>query len=273
MKLTILKLTFIGCLTVASFTTVNAQETEAKKANAEELAKQLANPVASLISVPFQNNTDYGIGAFNGSRNTLNFQPVFPLKLTTNLNLITRLVLPIVSQHDITGAGNEESGLSDALLSAIVSPAIPKNGLIWGVGPAILVPTATNDFLGTKKWGVGPQALVLKQANGWTYGMLANQVWSFAGDNSRADVNQMFLQPFLIYNWKSGAGVNAVAEITQNWEAETTTAFFIPSVSGVTKLGSQTISLVFGPRIPLSAPSGGKPDFGFRGGVTFVFPK
>jgi hypothetical protein len=254
-----------------SIGTMNAQNTSAS--SAADLAKQLANPVASLISVPFQNNTDYGIGPLNGSRNTLNFQPVIPLKLTDNLNLITRLVLPIVSQHNITGLGNEESGLSDALVSAIVSPAIPKNGLIWGVGPAILAPTATNDFLGFDKWGVGPQALVLKQSNGWTYGALANQIWSFAGNNDRADVSQMFVQPFLIYNWTSGAGVNAVAEITQNWKGDATTAYFIPSVSGVTKLGSQTISLVFGPRIPLAAPSGGKPDFGFRGGITFVFPK
>jgi hypothetical protein len=272
MKLKWLKLTFIGCISIVSFT-VNAQETNPATNSAEDIAKQLANPVASLISVPFQNNTDVGIGSLHGYRNTLNFQPVYPIQLSSKMNLITRLVLPIISQQNITGLDKKESGLSDALFSAMFSPATPKNGLIWGGGPAILLPTATNDFLGFKKWGVGLQALVLKQANGWTYGALVNQVWSFAGDDTRDDVSQMFIQPFLIYNFKSGAGINNVFEITQNWEGNTTTAFYIPSISGVTKLGKQTVSLVVGPRIPLAAPDGAKPDFGVRAGVTFVFPK
>lgn len=251
--------------------TANAQDAPAE--TAADLAKKLANPIASLISVPFQNNLDVGIGEYNGSRNTLNFQPVIPITLSPNLNVITRMVMPIVSQHDITGPGTKQSGLSDTTVSALFSPSNGKNGLTWGVGPIFLAPTATDKFLGTEKLGVGPTAIVLKQANGWTYGALVNQIWSIAGKDDRADVNQLFVQPFLIYNWKSGAGLNAVAEITQNWEGDATTAFFIPSITGVTKLGSQTVSLVFGPRIPLAAPSGGKPDFGVRGGVTFVFPK
>lgn len=241
--------------------------------DAAELAKKLANPVASLISIPFQNNTDVGIGEFNGSKNTLNIQPVIPFNLTDKLNLITRVILPIISQQNIYGLDSKQTGLSDAVISAFFSPAEAKNGVIWGAGPVFLVPTATDDLLGTKKFGVGPTALILKQANGWTYGVLANQIWSVAGDEDRSDVNQMFVQPFLVYNWKSGAGLGINSEITQNWEGNSTVAFLNPTVSAVTKLGTQIVSLVVGPRIQLIAPDGTKADFGVRAGLTFVFPK
>lgn len=250
---------------------LSAQEKPA--ASAEELAKKLANPVASLISVPFQNNMDVGIGPINGSRNTLNIQPVIPISITPKLNLIGRVILPVITQHDITGENTKQSGLSDAVVSAFFSPSETKNGLTWGAGPVFLVPIATDDFLGAKKFGVGPTALVLKQGGGWTYGALFNQIWSIAGDEDRGDISQMFLQPFLNYNWKSGAGLGGNFEITQNWEAETTIVFLNPTISGVTKLGKQTISLVVGPRICLSAPDGAKPDFGVRTVLIFVFPK
>lgn len=250
--------------------TVRGQEQH----SAEELAKKLSNPVASLISAPLQNNTDYGIGPNNGSKNTLNFQPVVPVPLSPKLNLIVRMILPIITQYDVTGPGTKESGLSDMSLTGFFAPTNAKNGLTWGAGPAFLIPTGTNDFLTTKKWGVGPSALILKQTKGGlTFGFLVNQVWSFAGDDSRADVSQMFLQPFFVHNWKSGAGVGLNAEITSNWEASTTLAFINPTVSGVTKLGKQTVSLAVGPRIPVAGPSESRPDFGFRGVLTFVFPK
>lgn len=251
---------------------VNAQETK-PPASAEELAKKLSNPVASLISVPFQNNMDVGIGTYNGSKNTLNFQPVIPINMTANYNLITRFIIPFISQHDITGEGTSQTGLSDAVVSAWVSPAEAKNGLTWGVGPVFLVPIATNDFLGTKKLGVGPTALVLKQTHGWTFGALVNQIWSVAGASDRANVSQMFVQPFLSYNWKSGAGLGGNAEITQNWEGNSTSVFINPTISGITKLGTQTVSLAIGPRIQVAAPNGSKADFGVRAAVTFVFPK
>ena len=251
--------------------TVKAQDKPAE--SAADLAKKLSNPIASLISVPFQNNTDVGIGTYNGSRNTLNFQPVIPISISSKWNMITRVVLPIVTQQDITAPGVKQTGLSDAVVSAFFSPAEAKNGLTWGVGPAILVPTATDKLLGTEKLGVGPTAVILKQTNGWTYGALVNQIWSIAGNEDRADVNQMFLQPFFVYNWKSGAGVGGNFEITQNWEGNTTAVFFNPTVSGITKLGTQMVQLAIGPRIPVSMPAGGRPDFGIRAVVNFVFPK
>jgi hypothetical protein len=261
----------IACGVFINPVVADAQDKPA--ASAEELAKKLSNPVASLISVPFQNNTDVGIGEFHGSRNTLNIQPVIPVTLSAKVNLIARVILPFVTQHDIDGEGTQQSGLSDAVASAFLSPSEAKNGLTWGVGPVFLLPIATDDLLGTKKFAVGATALVLKQTHGWTMGALANQLWSVAGDSARSPVNQMFLQPFLTFNWKSGAGMGVAAEITQNWEASTTTAYLTPTISGVTKIGTQTVQLAVGPRIPLTTPEGSKPAFGIRAVVILVFPK
>jgi hypothetical protein len=262
-KLSVLIASVVFCASV------QAQE---KPADAQALADKLSNPVASLISVPLQNNIDYGIGTYNGSKYTLNIQPVIPISLNEKINLITRYIVPVVDQHDISGEGQSEFGLSDATISAFFSPKAAKNGLIWGAGPAFLVPIGTDDFLSTRKWAIGPTALVLKQAKGLTYGFLANQLWSFAGDENRNDVNQLFLQPFFAKNFKSGAGLGLNAEITFNWEAGTTMAFINPIVTGVTKLGNQIISLGVGPRIPFG-PTETKPNFGLRGLLTFVFPK
>jgi hypothetical protein len=253
-----------------------AQETEKTKppepANeAAELAKKLANPIASLISVPFQNNTFYGIGSLKGTQNVMNFQPVIPFKINENLNLITRYIIPIVTQYDITGENASQSGLGDATVSAFLSPSKTKNGLTWGVGPAFLVPIATNTYLGTGKFGIGPTAVALKQANGFTYGALINQIWSVAGQSDRAAVNQMFIQPFFTYNWKSGAGIGLVGSITQNWETKTNATTITIPLSGITKFGKQIIQLAVGPQIPISGTP--KPDFGWRAQLVLIFPK
>ena len=136
-----------------------------------------------------------------------------------------------------------------------------------------LVPTATNEFLGGKKLGIGPTALALLQKHGVTIGALVSQTWSVAGDEDRSDVNFLFMQPFFAYNWKSGAGLGVSAEITQNWEASSTTAYIIPSVSGVTKVGKQIVQLLIGPRIQVASPNGNGADFGIRAALVFVFPK
>ncbi|MEI7501257.1 MAG: hypothetical protein WCK84_12530, partial [Bacteroidota bacterium] len=210
---------------------------------------------------------------YKGARNTINFQPVIPVRLSPKINMITRVVLPFMTQYNVTKEGSYQSGLADAVASAFFSPANSKNGLTWGVGPVFLIPTATDTMLGTKKFGIGPTAVMLWQTKGWTVGALVNQIWSVAGSKDRPDVNQLYVQPFMSYNWKSGAGVGLSSEITQNWQADATTVYIIPTVSGVTKLGKQTISLAVGPRIQVAAPSGGKADFGVRAVLIFVFPK
>ena len=238
--------------------------------SAEELAKKLSNPIASLISVPLQNNIDFGIGDLQATKYTLNIQPVVPIKLSDNLNLITRYIVPVISQYNITGAGGSQFGLSDAVVSAFFSPAESK--VTWGVGPVFLVPIGTDDYLTTKKFGIGPTAVALMQSNGWTYGGLINQIWSVAGSDERPDVSQLFFQPFVTYNWKSGAGVGINMELTQNWEGSTKVAWLNPIISAVTSLGEQKAQLVVGPRINIAAPDGGKADFGLRAVIVFLFP-
>jgi hypothetical protein len=239
----------------------------------EELTKKLSNPVASLISVPIENNMDMGIRNGTGSRDILNFQPVIPMTLTPKINLITRIIAPYITQHDLPADGERQSGLGDVSLSEFFSPSQVKNGLIWGAGPVFLLPTATDHLLGTQKWSAGPTAVILKQTHGWTFGVLASQVWSFAGHKDRADVSLGYLQPFIIHSWQSGAGFELSSEITRNWQGQTTTAFIIPNVTGITKLGAQTIQTKLGPRIAVSAPPGEKADFGLRATVVLIFPK
>jgi hypothetical protein len=258
---------------------VYAQENKAETpksatATAADLAKKLANPISSLISVPFQNNTDIGIGRFEGTRNTLNFQPVIPLKLSENLNLITRVIIPVVSQYNITGVGQSEFGIANSTVSTWISPSTSKNGLIWGAGPAFLLPSS-NKYLGSEKSGIGPTIILLKQSKGLTYGMLVNQLWSVMGPTvDVAEVSSMFLQGFLVYNWKTGAGVGISSENTFNWISNSNNSYLIPSITGLTKLGTQMVQLRIGPRIPLIfSDSESRPDFGVRASVVFVFPK
>jgi len=241
--------------------------------DAEAIAKKLANPIGALISVPFQNNMDIDIGDFNGSRNTLNFQPIVPFSLSEKYSLITRYILPVIAQYDITGEGTQEIGISDALVSGWLSNAVVENGFVWGVGTAFLIPTATDDFLGTKKFGLGPTVIALQQKNGWTYGALMNQIWSVAGDEDRADVNQMYLQPFITYNWKSGTGLTINSEMTQNWEVGTTNAYINIMAGALAKFGNQMVQFQIGPRIQVAAPEGSKSPFGVRAALIFVFPK
>lgn len=249
---------------------VSAQEEPKAGSTAQELADKLANPVASLISVPLQNNLNYGIGPFNGSKYTINIQPVVPFKLTENLNLITRYILPVVDQRDITGNDTHQFGLSDATVTAFFAPK--TKGLILGIGPAFLIPTATDELLGTEKFGVGPSALVMHQGKGLSVGFIANQIWSVAGNEDRADFNSFYTQIFLSHSYKSGASLGINAEITQNWEANTTLISLNPSIGAVTKLGDQVVQFAISPLIPIVGPHEIRPDWGLRAVVAFVFP-
>ena len=237
--------------------------------SAEEMAKKLANPIASLISVPFQSNWDVGTGQYNGSKMVINIQPVIPITLSPKLNLITRWIVPIVSQFDITGDKTRESGFGDAVITGFFSPS--KSKLTWGVGPAIILPIATNKFLGGQKFAIGPSIVVLKQAGPWTVGGLANHVFSIAGDKNRSDISATFLNPFCSYNWKSGAGLTLNAEYTHDWINNIDVLIVQPLASAVTKFGKQTVSFGVGPRLHLSPNN--HPNYGLRAAITLVFPK
>jgi hypothetical protein len=185
---------FTACLSVAALG-VGLNHAFADDA---DLAKQLSNPIASLISVPFQFNYDRGYGPNDGYKAYINVQPVIPISLNDNWNLISRTILPIASQHDIAGPSGDQFGLGDITQSLFFSPAKPtESGITWGAGPVFLLPTATDDLLGGGKWGAGPTAVVLKQDGPWTVGMLVNHIWSFAGAHDRSDVSSTYLQPFI----------------------------------------------------------------------------
>ncbi len=239
---------------------------------AADLAKQLSNPIASLVSVPFQLNWDEGLGYNDdGRRFLMNFQPVMPFELNPDWNLIARVIVPMIAQPVLFDGGAATSGMGDILVSGFFSPNKP--GLTWGVGPVISLPVTSDPLLGSGKYSFGPTAVLLKQQGHWTYGALVNQLWSVGGDAGRADVNQTFLQPFLTYGvngWTFSMNTESVA----NWEADSGEQWTVPinmGVSKVTRLGARPISLQAGPRFYVTSPTGG-PSWGFRLNLTLIFP-
>jgi hypothetical protein len=244
----------------------------AQQPDADALAKQLANPVAALISVPFQFNYDTGYD-HNGDKVLLNVQPVIPISLNEHWNLISRTILPVIYQKDVAD-GDSQSGLGDALQSFFFSPKTPTaGGWIIGVGPAALLPTATDGLLGQKQWALGPTAVALKQTEtGWTYGALANQLWSVSGGDNRPKVNAMFLQPFLTKGLGQGRTLALNLESTYDWTREQWTIPLNLGYSKVSKLGSQLVSWQGGVRYYLEAPQGG-PQWGLRFTFTLLFPQ
>jgi hypothetical protein len=183
-----------------------------------DLARKLANPISDLVSVPFQFNWEQNVGPDDETRFILNVQPVMPFSINNDWNLIARVIVPLVSQPRLFDGGTPAFGVSDVLTSFFFSPK--SGGLIWGVGPAISLPSTSLPTLGTSKWSAGPTVVVLKQTGPWTLGALWNQVWSFAGNDARNDVNQMFLQPFLAYQAARTVTLTVQSETTANWEVD-----------------------------------------------------
>jgi len=239
-----------------------------------DLAKKLSNPVAAMISVPFQFNYDDGFGPNDGERATLNIQPVVPISLNDDWTMISRTILPVIWQNDIAGPSGEQFGLGDITQSLFFSPKNPgPSGIIWGAGPVFLVPTGTDDLLGSGKWGAGPTAVVLKQMGGWTVGALANHIWSFAGDSDRSDVSSTFLQPFVSYTTHNAWTFGVNTESTYNWETEEWSVPLNFTVGKLTKIGHQPVSFTAGIRYWAESPDSGPDGLGFRGVVTFLFPE
>ncbi|MFN3370544.1 MAG: hypothetical protein ACK4Z0_03335 [Sphingomonadaceae bacterium] len=237
-----------------------------------DLALQLSNPVASLISVPIQQNFDFGLGANGrGWTSRTNIQPVVPFRLNDDWSLISRTILPIVAQDGVTAPGASQFGLGDTVQSLFRSPR-RAGSLIWGAGPVFLLPTGTDRALGTGKWGIGPTGVVLSQsASGVTVGMLANHIWSFAGASSRPDVSATLLQPFATLTTRQATTFGFNIEAAHDWKRD---QWIIPAnltIAQLVKLGRQPAQVGGGVRYYLGSPRGG-PDWGVRLSLTLLFP-
>ena len=267
--------TIILCASIALSQPLYAGDPLAKAPTAEELAKKLANPIAALISVPFQYNYSSNLGSNDeGRRSLLNIQPVVPISLNEDWIVISRTIIPVATQNDIFADSGSQSGLGDIVQSVFVSPKRPtESGWILGAGSIFLFPTGTDDLLSAEKWGAGPTAVALKQSGPWTYGGLTNHIWSYAGNNDRTDVNATFMQPLLTYTTKKAISITAMTESTYDWEDKQWSVPLYLMVTKVAKIGNQMISFGGGVSYWADGPDGGPEGFGGRLVFTFIFPK
>jgi len=222
----------LGPLALATALTTPARA----EMSAEELAKLAQNPVGNLISVPFQNNTNFNVGPRDGTQNILNVQPVIPIEVNSEWNVITRTIMPVISQPAFVPGGDRTNGIGDIQLTAFLSPAVPKSA-IWGAGAIVQMPTNSNDSLGNDHWGLGPSFVLLHLEKGdpWVYGFLANNVWS-VGSGSDASYNNFLLQPFLNYNFEGGIYLTSAPIVTADWKADNSQRWTVPLGGGVGKI-------------------------------------
>jgi len=246
------------------------------------LAQQLLNPLASLISVPIETNYDDGYGTGNGYKVFTNVKPVVPIELNENWNMISRTIIPIVwDQKNISpfGPSGHQTGFGDITQSLFFSPSQPKpvgslGNMVWGAGPIFALPTGNSDpLLGSGKWSLGPTAVVLFLKGGLTYGALTSHVWDVAGKSSRADVNSTFMQPFVNYTTKTAWTFGLNTESAYNWVTDQWSVPINATVSKLTSIGQQKVSLKAGLRYWADSPTGGPDGLGYQASITFLFPK
>jgi hypothetical protein len=239
-------------------------------AEAEKLAKAAQNPIASMISLPFQNNTNLNIGPNDQTQNILNVQPVWPFEMG-DYNIITRTIIPVVSNPSVL-TGPDKDGIGDTVFTAFVSPK-DSGDITWGVGPAILLPTASNDVLGQDTWGAGISAVALAMPGKWVVGGLISNIWSVGGG---ADINLFTMQPFINYNLDDGWYLVTAPIITANWEADSDHRWTVPFGGGVGKIfkiGNQPINAQLSLYNNVITPDDYGPEWQVRTQIQFMFPK
>lgn len=257
----------LALLSALSF--ANAED----QAELQSLAKAAQNPIASMISLPFQNNTNLNIGPNEQTQNILNIQPVWPFQINDDWNLITRTIVPVVSSPDaLTGEGRVD-GIGDTSFSAFFSPSAASK-LTWGVGPVILLPTATEDALGQDTWGAGISAVLLTQPGNWVIGSLFSNVWSVGGGD--ADINLFTWQYFINYNMADGWYLTSAPIMTANWEADSDHRWTVPLGGGfgkIFRIGKQPINASLQTYYNVVTPDDYGAEWQVRAQFQFMFPK
>lgn len=258
-----------------ALTSVYGQEATQELSDAE-LAKKTQNPIANLISLPLQNNTNFGIGPFDRNQNILNVQPVIPTQISEKWNLINRLIIPIVSQPDISMPTGSEFGLADIAYQGFFTP-ITESAVTWGFGPVALLPTATIDALKTNKFSLGPTVVVFAAVSKWTLGFTAYNAWSVAGNSNSEDVNLGFLQYFINYNLPQAWYITSAPSLSVDWNAPSKDQWIVPFGGGVGKIfaiGKQKFNgqvSAYYNAVNIESLDG--PDWTLRVQLAFLFPK
>lgn len=260
-----------------------AGSVQAVAQESDQLAKAAQNPVAAMISLPFQNNTFFGVGPHGDAANVLNIQPVIPITLGS-WNIISRTIVPVIYVPDLAPGlsdiandpqgSNGSFGLGDINQTFYFSP-VDSGPIIWGIGPSLTVPTATDNSIGSQHWSAGPAAVALTMPGNWVFGSLVRQLWSFAGDSDRQDVNQTLIQPFVNYNFAGGWYAVSSPVITANWEAKSSNTWTVPIGGGlgkIFKIDGQAMNAQLQGFYNVERPRYG-PDWSIRLQLQFLFPK
>ena len=272
------------CVILAIAAAISFSQANAAEDDTAALAAAAQNPVADMISLPFQNNTYFDVGPSDDTVNVLNIQPVIPIS-AGDWNLITRTIAPLIYVPNSVGGiaeipqgspdyNDTTFGLGDINATVFLSPARPGK-IIWGIGPTLTLPTATDEALGSEKWSAGPSVVVLATPKPWVLGVLARNIWSFAGADDRADVNQLLVQPFVNYNMADGWYLTSSPIVTANWEAASDERWTVPIGGGVGKIfkiGTQPINASLQSYYNIETPTFG-PDWSLRLQIQFLFPR
>jgi len=250
------------------------EERRAEEGNVDELRTAVQNPVASMISLPFQNNTDFNIGPDKKTKNTMNIQPVWPFELNDDWNLITRTIMPVVSQPALFPGQERTFGLGDTSMSLFLAPR-ESGKITWGAGPILLFPTATDDMLGADKWGLGISGVALTSIDKFTFGALVSNIWSVAGSGDH-DINLFTLQYFINYNMDDGWYLLSAPINMANWEADSDNKWTIPlggGVGRVFKVGKLPLNASLQAYYNVVTPDNFGAQWQMRAQIQFLFPK
>ena len=244
--------------------------------SAEELAKLAQNPVGNMISLPFQNNTNFNFGPLRGTQDILNIQPVIPISVNDEWNIITRTIVPVIWNPSLGPADSSTNGVGDTVLTAFLSPAKPGNW-IWGAGPVIQLPTNTNRELGNKNWGLGASAVLLHMdhSSSWVYGALVNNVWSLTSDKAGGSYSNGLIQPFVNYNLPGGLYLTSAPILTVDWKAPSGQQWTVPVGGGLGKifhLGKLPVNSQISAYYNVERPDNAA-EWQLRLQLQFMFPK